>query len=476
MIKSRTILYSGFFTIILLMAIFTSTAFRVLDQSVERIDTIVNINNAKSELLNRMRTVARERNISLQKMVYETSSPALESLWADLGHYGGEFVAAREALMAMELTPQERAFLSRQAEQSQIVAPLQHQIAELVIFDDRKLARKLLIEKALPLQDKVFEVLSDLLDIQKQTAAMAVEEAEGDYNQAMITMALVAVVIFFVSINIIIYIIRRITKTEKHLLYHTNNLESLVEARTQELEDALRLAEQANITKSEFVSTVSHELRTPLTSIKAALGLINGGAVGSFPEKMQMMLDIAEANTKRLIYLINDLLDIQKVESGMMAFHFADTDLAELIQRAINNARAHADNNNIKLRQNLNSSVANIYTDPERLLQVFDNVISNAIKFSPGDDVVDIEVKAEADEIVVSVSDHGTGIPMEFRDKLFDKFTQADASDTRTYGGTGLGMNISKSIMHELNGNIDFTSSESGTTFYITIPVRDRAE
>lgn len=470
MIKSQSILYTGFFSILLLMAVFTSIAFSVLDQSVERIDTIVNKNNAKSELLNRMRTVARERNISLQKMVHEKSERVLEQLWNEIIQYGGQFVAAREELMSMGLTPQERAFLQRQAEQSRVIAPLQHQIAELIIFNERDEASQLLNTKALPLQDKVFEVLSDLLEIQKQTAAMAVEDADDDYHRAMVTMALVAVVIFFVSLNIIIYIIRRITTSENKLLFHKDNLEALVDARTHELEGALKLAEQANITKSEFVSTVSHELRTPLTSIKAALGLINGGAVGRFPEKMQMMLDIAEANTQRLIFLINDLLDIQKIESGRMDFHFKDVKLLALVQRAVNDASAQASNNRVGINLNSDYIVDTVHTDAERLLQVIDNVLSNAIKFSTKNDHVDINIKDLGGEVEISVTDHGGGIPLDFRDKLFDKFTQADASDSRTYGGTGLGMNISKSIITRLGGSIDFDSSDSGTIFHIKLP------
>ena len=470
MIKSQSILYTGFFSILLLMAVFTSIAFSVLDQSVERIDTIVNNNNAKSELLNRMRTVARERNISLQKMVHEKSERVLEQLWNEIIQYGGQFVAAREELMSMGLTPQERAFLQRQAEQSRVIAPLQHQIAELIIFNERDEASQLLNTKALPLQDKVFEVLSDLLEIQKQTAAMAVEDADDDYHRAMVTMALVAVVIFFVSLNIIIYIIKRITTSENKLLFHKDNLEALVDARTHELEGALKLAEQANITKSEFVSTVSHELRTPLTSIKAALGLINGGAVGRFPEKMQMMLDIAEANTQRLIFLINDLLDIQKIESGRMDFHFKDVKLLALVQRAVNDASAQASNNRVGINLNSDYIVDTVHTDAERLLQVIDNVLSNAIKFSKKNDHVDINIKDLGGEVEISVADHGGGIPLDFRDKLFDKFTQADASDSRTYGGTGLGMNISKSIITRLGGSIDFDSSDSGTIFHIKLP------
>lgn len=452
------------------MAIFTSIGFGVLNQSVQRLDAVVNNNNSKTELLNHMRTVARERNINLQKMVNESSEELIEQLWAEMSQYGGEFVEAREILMAMALTPQERAFLQQQAEQSRIIAPLQHQIAELIVFNDRDKARKLLAEKALPLQDKIFDVLSDLLSIQKQTAAMALEDAEEDYHRAMIIMAVVAIIIFFISINIIVYIIKRITRTEETLLFHKNNLEALVDARTEELEGALRLAELANKTKSEFVSTVSHELRTPLTSIRASIGLIKGGTVGDLPDNMQMMLDIAESNTERLIYLINDLLDIQKIEAGQMAFNCKDTKLKELLQQAVEHNQAYAVQNSISLNLEFVDGVDTVYTDPDRLLQVIDNVLSNAIKFSGTDGEVEVEVKDQANSLSIAIIDHGEGIPLAFQDKIFDKFTQADASDTRKYGGTGLGMNISRAIMEELKGTISFTSSSQGTTFWIEVP------
>jgi PAS domain S-box-containing protein len=224
--------------------------------------------------------------------------------------------------------------------------------------------------------------------------------------------------------------------------------------------------------KGEFVSTVSHELRTPLTSIRGSLGLITGGAVGKLPGKVREMIDVAEKNTERLINLVNDILDMEKIESGSMEFSFGPLDLARLVEQGIKTNHGYAEDQGVEFLLSESEADITVRGDGDRLMQVMANLLSNAAKFSPKGEKVEISVTRHNDWARVSVTDHGPGIPDEFQADVFSKFTQADASDTRQVGGTGLGLNISKTIIDKHDGNIGFdTHAGEGTTFYFEVPL-----
>ncbi len=223
--------------------------------------------------------------------------------------------------------------------------------------------------------------------------------------------------------------------------------------------------------KNEFVSTVSHELRTPLTSIRGSLGLIAGGVAGEIPAQAKSLVDIAHNNCERLVRLINDILDIEKIESGKLVFDFHPVEIMQLMDEALEANQAYAEQ--FRVRYTFDGDLSGVKTlaDKDRLMQVMANLLSNAAKFSPANDVVVVSVARHGREIRVSVTDHGTGIPEEFHHRIFQKFAQADASDTRQKGGTGLGLNISKAIIEKHGGEIGFkTQSGIGTTFYFDLP------
>lgn len=228
--------------------------------------------------------------------------------------------------------------------------------------------------------------------------------------------------------------------------------------------------------KNEFVSTVSHELRTPLTSIRGSLGLITGGALGELPTEAKEMLELASNNSERLLLLINDILDIQKIESGQLEMEFENFKIIPFLNHALEDNTAYAKQYGVKFVLETKPDDINIYADKARLMQVMANLLSNAAKFSIENGVVEVSVDLQHDDVVrISVNDHGIGIPKEFHSKVFDKFTQQDSSDTRKKGGTGLGLNISKAIVEKHGGHIGFTSTEGlGSTFYFEIPVNNQ--
>ena len=225
--------------------------------------------------------------------------------------------------------------------------------------------------------------------------------------------------------------------------------------------------------KSEFISTVSHELRTPLTSIRGSLGLIAGGVAGELPAKARVLLDIAHKNSERLILLVNDILDMEKIEAGKMELSAKPADLMALLQHAVESNQAYAEQ--FKVRYDLKAGLPEgvlVNVDDNRMQQVLANLLSNAAKFSPADDKVRVEASSDGKIVRVAVSDHGSGIREEFRDRIFQKFAQADASDTRSKGGTGLGLSITKAIVEQMGGSIGFDSEPDVlTTFWVEFPV-----
>lgn len=223
--------------------------------------------------------------------------------------------------------------------------------------------------------------------------------------------------------------------------------------------------------KDEFISTVSHELRTPLTSIRGSLGLVRGLIPeDDMPAKMTNLLDIAHNNTERLLHLINDILDISKIESGQLLLSYDTINLQEFLTQAVINNQHYADDVDILLLDDVGD--LQIEADSERLMQIMNNLLSNAIKFSPKGSRVEIGATFENQHIEISVRDRGTGIPETYQSKLFEKFTQADSSNTRNISGTGLGLSISKALVEKHGGHIGFeTFAGEGTRFYFVLPI-----
>jgi len=227
--------------------------------------------------------------------------------------------------------------------------------------------------------------------------------------------------------------------------------------------------------KSEFISTVSHELRTPLTAISGALGIIVNGAAGVIPDTATKMLNIAHKNSLRLIHLVNDLLDMEKLTAGKMYFDLKSQAIVPIISQSIDANAAYAAQYQVKFV--LNNGVRDdlrVLVDFQRLQQVLANYLSNAAKFSPPNETVEIRIESIFNSVRVSVIDKGPGIPDEFRRRIFQKFSQADASDSRQKGGTGLGLAICKEIIERMGGRVGFLSEVGqGSQFYFEIPFEE---
>ncbi|MDA0368945.1 MAG: ATP-binding protein, partial [Proteobacteria bacterium] len=229
--------------------------------------------------------------------------------------------------------------------------------------------------------------------------------------------------------------------------------------------------------KDEFVSTVSHELRTPLTSISGALGLIESGMAGHVPPKIRELIEIANNNAERLVRLIGDILDIQKIESGGIAGKRVGIVVAGLLATAADANRGLAERQGNSIEVVGGDLETEILGDMDQLMQVMTNLLSNAIKFSPPKGKIEMASRRDGGLVIISVSDEGPGVPPEFRDKIFEKFVQVEASDARRRGGTGLGLSICRSLVEHHGGSLGYSDRpEGGATFCMRLPAYESTQ
>ena len=223
--------------------------------------------------------------------------------------------------------------------------------------------------------------------------------------------------------------------------------------------------------KDEFIATVSHELRTPLTSIAGALALLSSNAAGKLPDSASHFITIAYNNSQRLVRLVNDILDIEKIELGKVTLVLEPVDIRSVLEQAMEDTRAYAKSYGVRISLQASTTPCELQSDADWLVQIVTNLLSNAIKFSPRDGEVVVAVEKGNGTTRISVRDHGPGIPDDFKHEIFEKFAQADSSDTRQKGGTGLGLSIVKQMVTRLGGQVGFGDAKSGgTTFYVDFP------
>ena len=226
----------------------------------------------------------------------------------------------------------------------------------------------------------------------------------------------------------------------------------------------------AENSKNDFLSIISHELRTPLTSIHGAISLLADTAIRDDKEKAKQMLDVAKRNCSQLLFLINEILDFRKIETGKLEYNFQRVELNSIIEEAISGLGDYARQYGASIDFKKHDTPVYIQADTQRITQVVNNILSNAIKYGAPDDTVNVDIVLLDDFVRVNFHDHGPGIPDDFIDKIFNRFTQANIAG-KSSGSAGLGLNIAKTFIDAHNGNINFTTSSQGTTFYFDLPL-----
>jgi len=256
--------------------------------------------------------------------------------------------------------------------------------------------------------------------------------------------------------------------------------EALARAQKQTAQDqnALQKRKQLDTLKDEFISTVSHELRTPLTSIRGALGLLSAGVMGKVDDKALNLLRIASTNTDRLVRLINDILDLERMDAGRAPLHLRRCSLSELVLQAVETMRSMADASDIRIEvvPELQADPIVFEGDSDRMQQVLVNLLSNAIKFSPRGSSVRVLGGYDGENLLLRIEDRGRGVPTDKLETIFDRFHQVEASDARQKGGTGLGLAICRSILAQHGGSIwaerndIHGNNQLGTSFVLRMP------
>lgn len=260
-------------------------------------------------------------------------------------------------------------------------------------------------------------------------------------------------------------------KTEEELRKYRENLEEMVKARTAELEIAKERAESADKLKSAFLATMSHELRTPLNSIIGFTGILMKGIAGPLNDEQLKQLGMAKGSAKHLLSLINDVLDISKIEAGQLVVSVSELNFPKMIERVILSVKPLADKKGLQLKSSLSEEIKEIKSDERRVEQVFINLVNNAIKFTERGRV-EINCEVKNSKIISKIIDTGIGIKEEDRNKLFLPFSQIDTGLTRQHEGTGLGLSISQKLVEKLGGTITVESEiGKGSTFIVTLPI-----
>ncbi|HLF18963.1 MAG TPA: GAF domain-containing sensor histidine kinase [Candidatus Omnitrophota bacterium] len=254
-------------------------------------------------------------------------------------------------------------------------------------------------------------------------------------------------------------------------------LESKVQDRTKQLEDALAEVKKISKTKSDFISAVSHELRTPLTSIKGYAAILITGKLGEIPEKVKERLEKINLHSDNLVNLINELLDISRIESGRVEMKMTEHDLRQTAENVHDLLTPQMKNKNINWELNVDKNVPNMIYDSSQVERIFINLVGNAVKFTPENGTISVKATwdKEKDLVEIGVSDTGIGIPEDDLGKLFSEFFRVDNKINQNVKGTGLGLALAKKIVEAHHGEIWVTSTvNQGTTFHFTLPVKPK--
>ena len=403
--------------------------------------------------IDQMRLIALQRTILLQNMQNETDPFVIDEINYEFVIRGSRFMAARDKLLSVELSPEVMAIWEITKAGITTTGLAQLKTANLLLDNQRQEANKILYKEVIPSQNRVQQLLSDLLKAQTTASEIAIAMASKSKSNTYKTIFVVGLFALIFTVGIIKFIVNMTSRIQRDLLVANE-------------------ATLANQMKSDFLAKMSHEIRTPL-------GVIIGYAETALDSNQTMEERITGTNRiihngNHLLGIINDILDLSKVESGKLSIEHIPVSTINLINDVCNLTKLKADEKHLVCDVNYTFPLPKeIITDPVRLKQVLINLVGNAIKFTEkGHVYLKVEFSKFDNKIRFIIEDTGIGIPEDQHEKIFTAFSQADATTTRKYGGTGLGLNLSKDLVEKMGGELTLESMpDTGSIFTVTIDI-----